>query len=157
MMQQNSEESMGTQQPALAALPPPTQDERTMAFLAHLLQVFTGFIGPLIIFCVKQDSRFVKFHALQSLVWQLCYMALFFVLMIGLFFSMFSSVAHIPPGSHQGPPPGFFVFFPLLWLVMMGGWVVNVILGVVYGLKANRGEWAAYPIIGHWFLPQNAS
>ena len=75
---------MGTQQPALTALPPPTQDERTMAFLAHLLQVFTGFIGPLIIFCVKQDSRFVKFHALQSLVWQLCYMALFFVLIIAL-------------------------------------------------------------------------
>jgi uncharacterized Tic20 family protein len=94
---------MGTQQPALAAaLPPPTQDERTMAFLAHLLQVFTGFIGPLIIFCVKQDSRFVKFHALQSLVWQLCYMALFFFVMIGFFFSIFSSVAHIPPVRTKG-------------------------------------------------------
>jgi hypothetical protein len=149
---------MGTQPPALpTAFPPPTQDERTMAFLAHLLQVFTGFIGPLIIFCVKQDSRFVKFHALQSLVWQLLYMALFFFVMIGFFFSIFSSVAHIPPGSHQGPPAGFFVFFPLFWLLMMVGWIVNVILGIVYGIKANRGEWAAYPIIGQWFLPKDAS
>lgn len=57
----------------------PTQDERTMAFVAHLLQIFTGFIGPLIIFCVKQDSRFVKFHALQCLLWQLCYMVCFFI------------------------------------------------------------------------------
>lgn len=128
-----------------------------MAFLAHLLQVFTGFIGPLIIFCVKQDSRFVKFHALQSLVWQLCYMALIFFVAIGFFFSIFASFAHIPPGSHQGPAAGFLIFFPLLWLLIMGGWIVNVILGVVYGLKANRGEWAAYPVIGHWFLPKDAA
>jgi hypothetical protein len=73
-----------------------------MAFLAHLLQVFTGFIGPLIIFCVKQDSRFVKFHALQSLVWQLCNMSLFVFVMIGFFFSIFSSVAHIPPVRTKG-------------------------------------------------------
>jgi uncharacterized protein len=155
--QQNVEALMGMQQPALAALPTPSQDERTMAFLAHLLQAFTGFIGPLIIFCVKQDSRFVKFHALQSLVWQLCYMALIFLVSIGFIFSIFSSVAHIPPGSHQGPPPGFFIFFPVFWLLIMGGWIVNVILGVLYGIKANRGEWAAYPIIGQWLLPKEVS
>lgn len=143
-------------QPAPLTLPPPTHDECTIAFLAHLLQVFTGFIGPLIIFCIKQDSRFVKFHALQALVWQLCYMALFFFLMIGFFFSIFSSIAHIPPGTHpEGPPPGFFVFFPLLWLLAMGGWIANLILGIVYGIKANRGEWAAYPILGNWFLPKH--
>ena len=88
-----------------------------MAFLAHLLQAFTGFIGPLIIFCVKQDSRFVKFHALQALVWQLCYMALIFFASIAFFFTIFSSVAHIPPGSHQGPPLGFFIFLPVFWLL----------------------------------------
>jgi uncharacterized protein len=155
--QQNAEASMGTQQSALAALPTPSQDERTMAFLAHLLQAFTGFIGPLIIFCVKQDSRFVKFHALQALVWQLCYMALIFFASIAFFFTIFSSVAHIPPGSHQGPPPGFFIFLPVFWLLMMGGWVLNVILGVVYGIKANRGDWAAYPVIGQWLLPKEVS
>src|SRR5271167_1218637 len=145
MIRQNSEESMGTQ-PAPITLSPPTQDECTMAFLAHLLQVFTGFIGPLIIFCVKQDSRFVKFHALQSLIWQLCLMGLFFCLMIGFFFNIFTSLAHIPPGSHgQGPPPGFFVFFPVFWLLAMGGWIANVILGVVYGI----------PIIGNMCLPKS--
>jgi uncharacterized protein len=148
---------MGTQQPTLAALPPPTQDERTMAFLAHLLQAFTGFIGPLIIFCVKQDSRFVKFHALQALVWQLCYMALIFAVSMALIVSIFSSMAHIPPGSHQAPPPGFFIFLPVVWLLAMGGWVLNVILGVVYGIKANRGEWAAYPVIGSWLLPKDVA
>jgi uncharacterized membrane protein len=32
--------------------------------LAQLLMAFTGFIGPLVIFVVKQNSRFVRFHSL---------------------------------------------------------------------------------------------
>jgi hypothetical protein len=43
------------------------------------------------------------------------------------------------------------------WLGFMGGWVVNLILGVVYGIKANRGEWATYPIFGKWLLPERTS
>lgn len=141
-------------QPELASLPQPTQDERSMAFLAHLLQVFTGFIAPLIIFCVKQDSRFVKFHALQSLIWQLCYMALFFGGFFLFFISIFATVFHNASGPHtpNGPPPVFFFFFPFFWLFAMLGWVANVILAVMYGIKANRGEWAGYPIIGKWCL-----
>ena len=145
-------------QPELASLPEPTQDERSMAFLAHLLKVFTGFIAPLIIFCVKQDSRFVKFHALQSLIWQLCYMALFFGGFFLFFISIFAAVFHNASGPHtpNGPPPVFFFFFPFFWLLAMLGWVANVILGIVYGIKANRGEWAGYPIIGKWCLPKLA-
>ena len=141
-------------QPPLLATDIPTKDECTMAFLAHLLQVFTGFIAPLVIFCVKQDSRFVKFHALQSLIWQLCYMATFFAGMIFFMGTMFATIVHsgAAGADHHQPPPGFFLFFPVVWLLAMGGWVVNVILGIVYGIKANRGEWAGYPIIGSWLL-----
>lgn len=146
-------------QPIPASLPAPTQDERTMAFLAHLLQVFTGFVAPLVIYCVKQDSRFVKFHALQSLVWQLCYMALFFIGFALAFAFMMTSVFHAAQGgSHtQDPPVAFFIFFPFLWLFGMLGWVANVIFGIVYGIKANRGEWAPLPLIGNLFLPKIGS
>ncbi|HTQ60945.1 MAG TPA: DUF4870 domain-containing protein [Candidatus Solibacter sp.] len=140
----------------LTSLPVPTQDERTMAFLAHLLQVFTGFIAPLIIYCIKQDSRFVKFHALQSLIWQICYMAIFMGGMVVFFFSIFASVFASAHGGHasSGPPPTFLLFFPLFWVFWMLGWVANVILGIMYGVKANRGEWAGYPIIGKWCMPK---
>jgi uncharacterized membrane protein len=143
-------------QPILTDLPEPTQDERSMAFLAHLLQVFTGFIAPLIIYCVKQDSRFVKFHALQSLIWQLCYMALFFGGMIIFFLTIFATVFSSASGGHtpNGPPPAFFLVFPVFWLFWGLGWVANVILGIGYGIKANHGEWAGYPIIGKWCLPK---
>ena len=146
-------------QPILTSLPVPTPDERTMAFLAHLLQVFAGFIAPLVVYCVKQDSRFVKFHALQSLIWQLCYMALFFAGMIFFFVTIFATVFHGASGSHAAnqPPPAFLLFFPFFWLFAMTGWVVNVILGITYGIKANRGEWAGYPLIGKWCLPKLAT
>ncbi len=132
----------------------PTKDECTMAMLAHLLQVFSGFIGPLVIFIVKQDSKFVKYHALQSLIWQTAYMILGFGAMAVFFFGMFASIAHTPHVPHQPgePPPAFLFFFPLIWLFWGGGWVVNLILGIVYGIKANRGEWAGYPILGKMLL-----
>jgi uncharacterized Tic20 family protein len=142
-------------QPKVTSKPEPTQDERSMAFLAHLLQIFTGFMGPLVILIIKQNSQFVKFHALQAIMWQLCYMALFLGSFALFFFAAFVGVFHEISRPHNPSTfPAFFLFFPLLWLLAMGGWVANVILGVVYGIKANRGEWAGYPIIGRWCLPK---
>jgi uncharacterized membrane protein len=51
-----------------------TQDERTMATLAHALQVVGWWIAPLIIFLIHRKSRFVSFHALQALLLQIVYM-----------------------------------------------------------------------------------
>ena len=50
---------------------PPSNDSRTMAALCHLLAMFTGFVGPLIMYLVKEDDEFVRFHALQAVYFQL--------------------------------------------------------------------------------------
>src|SRR5688572_6986193 len=58
--------------PLAAAAGPATSDERTMAMLAHLLGIFTWFIGPLIIWLMKKDqSAFVDDQAKESLNFQL--------------------------------------------------------------------------------------
>jgi uncharacterized protein len=156
MLGRASGEQVLSEQQSISSLPAPTQDECTMAFLAHLLQVFTGFIGPLIVYCIKQDSRFVKFHALQTLIWQVCYMVFVFGGMIFFFFAIFATVFHSASSGHAAnqPPASFFLFFPLLWLIVMFGWVANLIIGIMYGIKASRGEWAMYPVIGKWSLPK---
>ena len=47
-------------------------DEKTMALLAHLLGIFTGFVGPLVIWLVKKDqSPFVERHAREALNFQI--------------------------------------------------------------------------------------
>jgi uncharacterized Tic20 family protein len=130
----------------------PTQDDRTMAMLAHVLQIFTWWIGPVVIFIVKQDSKFVRFHALQALLWQV---ALIVFWMIGMavwfaaiFSSVFSAVGRAAP--NQAPPVAMFVGFGLIWLLFMAGYLSNIVFGILFGIKAGRGEWAGYPLIGRW-------
>ena len=142
-------------QPILNSLPVPTADERSMGLLAHLLQIFTGFIGPVVILVLKPNSAFIKFHALQSLIMQLCYTALIIGGMIIFFFSIFAT-AILSGTRHTEPPASLILVIPLFWLMLFASWIANVILAIVYGLKANHGEWAAYPIIGKWCLPKLA-
>jgi uncharacterized membrane protein len=124
-----------------------TQDERTMSTLAHILQLVGWFIAPLVIFLIRRESRFVSFHALQALFLQIVYMALGFVFMVAWFAIIFGTVlSH--PGPQNGPPPPVFFLFPLLWLGFMALWVVMLVVAIVYGVKAGRGEWAEYPVLG---------
>jgi uncharacterized Tic20 family protein len=126
----------------------PSQDERTMAILAHVLQLVGSFIAPLVILLIKRESRFASFHALQALLLQIAYMALMFVFFAIWFGLFFMTMAHHPPAKDAPPPPMFFVMFPLIWLGFMGTWVVMLVVAIVYGIKAGRGEWAAYPLLG---------
>ena len=136
---------------AATALPEPTQDERTMATLAHVLQMVGGFIAPLVIFFLRRESRFVTFHALQVLFLQIAntlFSMLFMVTWFAMMFGGMAASAGKPQGG--GPPVLFFLVFPLVWLFMMASWVTILTLAIVYGIKAGRGEWANYPVLGKW-------
>ncbi|MGO8795580.1 MAG: DUF4870 domain-containing protein [Candidatus Sulfotelmatobacter sp.] len=126
-----------------------TPDERTMATLAHVLQLVGGFIAPLVILLVKRDSRFVSFHALQALLLQALYIAVVMLMMGAIFSAVLVGVAlHQPAAQHNSLPLGFIILFPFIWLGMMGWWVLMLVVAIVYGIKAGRGEWASYPVIG---------
>lgn len=46
----------------------PTQEEKTMALIAHFGAIFTWILAPLVVYLVKKDeSKYVAFHALQAL------------------------------------------------------------------------------------------
>jgi uncharacterized protein len=126
----------------------PTQDERTMATLAQALS-FMGFLPPLIIFFIKRDSRFVSFHALQALLWHLAYWVLLMIVMvafiIGVMLTVFTQADNLKHGS---PPTAFFVIFPIFWLGIFAGSIINIVLAVIYSIRAWQGEWADYPIFG---------
>jgi uncharacterized Tic20 family protein len=130
-------------QPVIAAPSAPTQDECTMAMLAELLQLFSWIIGPLILFFVKRDSAFVRFHALQAILWQVTMMMfsiVFFVVMIAI------AIAGSRSGSAGAPASLLFmvVFYALFGLFSLA----NLIIAIYFAVKANSGAWASYPIIG---------
>jgi uncharacterized membrane protein len=137
-------------------LPEPTQDERTMAVLAHVLQLVGGWIAPLIIFFVKPDSKFVRFHALQVLLLHIFVMLFWFfaviVWIVVIFAGVMGSMAHTGGNPNQMPP--IFFAFPFVWLFIwlfaMIVWLCELILAIMYAIKVGRGEWAEYPLFGRW-------
>src|SRR5687768_12738889 len=80
-------------EPARRELPAPTGEQRTWAMLAHLLALpglltlfgWLTWVGPLVVWvCRRKDSPFVAFHALQSLLFQLAWIAIFLGLQAAL-------------------------------------------------------------------------
>jgi uncharacterized Tic20 family protein len=114
-----------------------------MAMLAELLQLFSWLVGPLVIFFAKRDSPFVRFHALQAILWQLFMMGFSIV----LFVVMIAVMIAIPKaGPHSGEPPVLFLLgvygcFGLFTLL-------NFVVAIYFAVKANSGAWASYPLIG---------
>ncbi|WP_017571699.1 DUF4870 domain-containing protein [Nocardiopsis halotolerans] len=100
-----------------------------MGLFAHLGGGILGSVGwvvPLIIYLTKKDeSPFVRDQALQALNFQL-------LLLIGYVISTVLSFVFI----------GYLTGFAL--------WVMAVILGVMGGTAANRGEWYRYPFNVSW-------
>jgi uncharacterized protein len=126
----------------------PTLDERTMAILAHMLQIVGLWIAPLVIFVVKRESKFVSFHALQALLLQALYLFLMFIGMMFWFGAVVLTIISAHATGSESTPPALFIFMPMLWLDWMGMWVAMLVIAVVYGVKAGRGEWAEYPYLG---------
>ena len=107
----------------------PSKDECVIAMLAHVLMIFSWFWAPLIIYFAKRDSRFVAFHALQALYWQLiafcggvvCFVA-FIVVMIT---TTFASAGAQAPSQKLTPKD----CRRILVMRLMGGWVLNMGMG----------------------------
>ncbi len=104
--------------------PPPDSDARTMAMLAHILGIFTSFLGPLIIWLVKKDQQpFVDYEGKETLNFKL--MMLFVYVGIIVLSCLTLGLAG-------------FLFFPV--------WIVEIIFGVLAAIETNKGTAYRYPI-----------
>jgi uncharacterized membrane protein len=131
--------------------PSPTPDERTLAMLAHILQFFSWFIAPLLIYLSRRESPFVAFHALQALILQGVFTLAVITPLLVWKVLMAASIAMNPDMVKQiAPPAWFLIVSPMMWLCWGGVPLITLILGISYGTRAYKGEWAAYPIIGRW-------
>ena len=99
---------------------PPTglaDDEKLWAMLAHLSPLAClAVIGPIVAMLVKQDSEFVKCHAIQAIVWQLS-MALLVTVISWVTCGLGAPIALVP-------------------------FIGSIYLGV----QAYGGSWEGYPV-----------
>lgn len=106
-------------EPAVA----PTKDDMNMAMLAHLLGIFTGFLGPLIIWLVKkEDSAFIEEAGREALNFQITLLIVYVVLGI---FGIFTCGL------------GSLLIFPV--------WIVALVFMILATLAATKGEAYQYP------------
>ena len=114
-----------------------TKQDKTLATITHVVSggamlLSAGMVGwlvPLIIFFVKKkESRFVAYHALQSVF-----------LHVALF------IAAIICGILALPTLGLSVFIVLPALGILG-----IVAEVFAAMRANEGKWFGIPFVGHW-------
>lgn len=99
-----------------------TADDRTMGVLCHVLSLFTGFLGPLIVWLIKRDqSPFVDHHGKQAL--NFCISMLIYWMIA--FISLFVLIG--------------FILLPVLF-------VWGIVMPIVAAASANRGELYRYPL-----------
>ncbi|MEN3001791.1 MAG: DUF4870 domain-containing protein [Armatimonadota bacterium] len=109
-----------------------TADERLWAMLAHLsallgyVVVLGQYIAPLVIYLVyREHSRFVAFHALQALYFQLALLILWVIVFILTFITC-----------------GLGVIFALVPIVL------NLVFVLIAAIRAYNGEWYELPLVG---------
>lgn len=97
-------------------------DEKTLAMLAQLLGIFTGFLGPLVMYLIAKDNQpFLKHHAAESLNFQLT-----------------ALIGYVISGVLMFVLIGFITWFMV--------WIAALVFGIMATMAANRGEWYRYPI-----------
>ncbi len=112
-MEENS--YIGTETPSEYV---PTSDERTFAILAHILTLVAPIIAPLIIYLIKKDeSKYVTFHAKESLNFQITVMIIILVLIITI------------------------IGILLTWVVG----IAALVLVIIATIKASEGKLYKYP------------
>ena len=105
-----------------------SEEDKSLAMLCHLLGIFTGFIGPLILWLVKKDSSaFVGHHGREALNFQITLM----LVMLGL-----GSVTVVLMFVVVG-----ILLVPVLFIVPILALVAEIIAAVA----AQKGEWHRYP------------
>jgi uncharacterized Tic20 family protein len=113
---------VGEAQPVAAEPASVSKDAMNMAMLCHILAIFTGFLGPLIIWMIKKDdSPFVDRHGKEALNFQLTML-----------------IAWVASGLLTLACIGFI----LLPVVL----IVDLVFCILAAVKSSRGEEYRYPI-----------
>ena len=126
--------------------PPPVQTTKSSTGLdeniAALLSYVFGWLSGLIFFLIEKDSRLVRFHAMQSILFNVLVAIAAFVVWIVVFILLMilSQVSDALSGL-------FGILISLLWLVFSVGILIAWVLCLV---KAYQSQYFKLPIIGNF-------
>ncbi len=128
-------------------------DEKMLALFSHLSLFLGGIVLPIIFWATNKDkSKFVTFHALQSLWFHIAYVALILVWVFG--FVIIAVVGGIGFGAFASASgskemPVIFIIMMVLFYATLFAIIFGSIGYSIYmGIKSYQGQMVKYPIIG---------
>ena len=128
---------VSSQPPAQAGKSSTGLDENIAALLSYVF----GWLSGLIFFLIEKDSRLVRFHAMQSLLFNV----LFAVVAIALWIVLF--IAFIIAAQVSG---ALTTLLSLVSLLIWGVLFIAILVGWVLCLvKAFQGQYFKLPVIGN--------
>ncbi|MBN1178014.1 MAG: DUF4870 domain-containing protein [Anaerolineae bacterium] len=137
---------MESPQNAYVPAPVSPSEERTWAMLAHLstlLNLVTGLLGPvgaLVVYMMYKDrSRYVAYHALQSMIFQL-------IAWVGG--GILAGIAWTLTGILSAVVIGL-LCIPIALIVSLIP-VAAIIYGIIGGIQCNQGQDFRYWLVGDW-------
>ena len=126
--------------------PPPVQTPKSSTGLdeniAALLSYVFGWVSGLIFFLIEKDSRLVRFHAMQSLLLQVCVFVIAIVIWVIIFVLVLvvSQVSGLLSTLVS-------IVATLIWIVLIIGAVVAWVICLI---KAYQSQYFKLPIIGNF-------
>lgn len=129
-----------------------SSDERTLALVCHLSMLVGGILVPIIIWAIKKaESKFVRYHALQSIFFHLAFGVIIALLIIVTAVAIVLTGAGFQSlGSHgnAGMPVilliVIFAFTGIVILMAFGG----IGYAIYLAIKSYQGEKIRIPVIG---------
>lgn len=116
------------QPPPLVTKPGVSEEDKSLGMPCHLLGIFTGILGPLILWLVKKDaSPFVGHHGREALNFQITVLLVMLCLGTTTFILMFVFIG--------------IVLIPFLFIVP----ILALVAGILAAVAAQKGEWHRYP------------
>jgi uncharacterized protein len=111
--------------PAGSILGPANPDEKNLGMLAHLLGIFTFFVGPLIIWLIKKDqSKYIDEQAKEALNFQIAASIVLFGCSIFLIIPLVNCV---------------------MLIVVLAAHVARLVFSIIGTVGASKGEMYRYP------------
>jgi uncharacterized membrane protein len=108
--------------------------------ITALIGYLIGIVALILIF-IEKDNKFVRFHAIQSVLWSVgCVVAIFVVMIVGMILAMV--LGQVSEGL--GMIVGLLVF--LIYLALLLGMIGGLIFGAI---KSYGGSMFKLPIVGN--------
>jgi uncharacterized Tic20 family protein len=129
----------------------PAGDEKILALFSHLSIFLGGIVLPIIFWAINKDkSRFVRFHSLQAIFFQIAYVVILVAVII-IMVAVGIGLGVLSAGTFAAGKDGS-LFLIIAMIIFYGFIFLSIFVfmgyGIYVGVKSYKGELSRYPIIG---------